>query len=41
MNYKELLEEIRKREELGGCNINVMDVAKGYGPGIQQTWKVD
>ena len=34
-----LLDEFRKIDELGGCNINVMDVAKGYGPGIEQSCK--
>ena len=34
-----LLDEFRKIDELGGCNINVMDVTKGYGPGIEQSCK--
>ena len=34
-----LLPEFQKLHELGGCNLNVMDVTKGYGPGIEASCK--
>jgi 6-pyruvoyltetrahydropterin/6-carboxytetrahydropterin synthase len=32
-----LLPQFLELQELGGCNINVMDASKGWGPGIEQS----
>jgi 6-pyruvoyltetrahydropterin/6-carboxytetrahydropterin synthase len=34
-----LLAEFLALDKLGGCNVNVMDVTKGWGPGIEQSCK--
>jgi 6-pyruvoyltetrahydropterin/6-carboxytetrahydropterin synthase len=34
-----LLPEFQKLHKKGGCNLNVMDVTKGYGPGIEASCK--
>ena len=38
-NDDPLLSDFEKLHEKGGCNLHVMDIARGWGPGIEASCK--